>query len=124
MNNNFTPIQTPIIDPVLPKKKRDSFLVVLMSVSAVLLAVLGTVVALLFTGSYKAPLNTSANNSKAKDIVVSAAPSSVSEKSASPTVSFQSEPDMLEKELNAVSFNDEATPSGMPSEPSLDAIVE
>lgn len=104
-------------------KQKDTFLVILMGLSAVLLAVLGTIVALLFTGSYKGPMSTSAANAKTTDVVVSAEPSITSKLNPTPTVSLQTEPDILEKQLDSVSLVTDTLPTGLPAEPSLDTLV-
>ncbi|MCR4328943.1 MAG: hypothetical protein NUV65_00160 [Candidatus Roizmanbacteria bacterium] len=123
MNNNYTPLTLPQENVAQEHKKKDTFLVVLMGLSAVLLAVLGTIVALLFTGSYKGPMNASAASGKITDVVVSAEPSITSKLTPTPTVSLQKEPDMIEKQLDSISLDTDTTPTDLPAEPSLDALV-
>ena len=123
MNNNYTPLTLPQEHMPPEHKKKDTFLVVLMSLSAVLLAVLGTIVALLFTGSYKGPMSASAANTKTTDVIVSAEPSIAAKLSPTPTVSLQTEPDMLEKQLDSISLDTDIVPTGLPQEPSLDGLV-
>ncbi|PJE63087.1 hypothetical protein COU88_01415 [Candidatus Roizmanbacteria bacterium CG10_big_fil_rev_8_21_14_0_10_39_6] len=123
MNNNYTPLTLPQENTIQEHKKKDTFLVVLMGLSAVLLAVLGTIVALLFTGSYKGPMSASATSAKVTDVVVSAEPSITSKLNPTPTVSLQAEPDILEKQLDSVSLDTDTMPTGLPAEPSLDTLV-
>lgn len=123
VDNNYTPLILPQEHMPPEHKEKDTFLVVLMGLSAVLLAVLGTVVALLFTGSYKGPMSATAANTKTTDVIISAKPSITSKLTPTPTISLQTEPDMLEKQLNSVSLDTDTTPTGLPAEPSLDELV-
>lgn len=123
MSNNFTPLLLPQNIEEQPKK-RDTFLVLLMGISAVLLAVLGTIVALLFTGSYSGPMRAKESSIKTVDVIISVEPSASSQSKPTPTVSFEEEPDMLEEELDTISLDTNATPTGLPAEPSLDTLVE
>lgn len=123
MSNNFTPLVLPQNIEEQPKKK-DTFLVLLMGTSAVLLAVLGTIVALLFTGSYKGPMSAKASSVKTTDVTISAKPSVYPQLTPTPTISFEEEPNMLEEELDTISLDADTTPTELPVEPSLDTLVE